>query len=117
MEYCYCTRLIFLLLVILIYLVDSTATAYSVVGMVETTEGVHKEIGGATRTTRMKGRKMSAGDQLEKKDAVKGAKPCAVKCEVRFKSVHHSVSRVKLWSYVPFTSDYHGPKTHPPKNN
>lgn len=69
------------------------------------------------------GRKMSA-ERLEKKDTVEtGAKPYAGKCKhggkrgTNLESVTSLHSRVKLVRHIPFSSDYRGPKTHPPKNN
>ena len=93
----------------------------------------------ATATTRrrwMKGRKMGVQDVLmekEKKGRVvnTGANPSAGKCEsenggkggklnleceLRV-STRSPPSSVKLVGLIPFSSDYHAPKTHPPKNN
>ena len=39
-----------------------------------------------------------------------------LECELRV-STRSSPSSFKLVGLIPFSSDYHAPKTHPPKNN
>lgn len=63
------------------------------------------------------GRKMVSAQHLDKDET--GAKSnvgkCIQVCKVSVPSLQYS--RVKMLGTLPFSSDYHGPKSHPPKNN
>ncbi|XP_038984411.1 uncharacterized protein LOC120111426 [Phoenix dactylifera] len=85
-----------------------------------------------TRSKWLRGRKMGA-KEVEKKHVVEakgpmktGANLSAGKCDHGGKrkvklesglSAGSIPSRVKLVDMIPLSSDYHAPKTHPPKNN
>lgn len=91
-------------------------------------------VAATTRRKWLGGRKMAMDDSTVKKEMVKGniintgANPSVGKCDgggkgdlnlecelwVRARS---PPSSVKLVGLIPFSSDYHAPKTHPPKNN
>jgi len=96
-----------------------------------------EEVTAASRRKGLKGRKMGVQDvvkEMTKGGVVqtgainpsvgkcenentggKGGK-LNIECELRVSS-RSPPSSVKLVGLIPFSSDYHAPKTHPPKNN
>lgn len=78
------------------------------------------------RMMAIRGRKMGGEEVMMMK---KGGNKCEnvvnegikvklnIECELRVRSSSSPASSVQLVGLIPFSSDYHAPKTHPPKNN